>query len=109
MYIYKSVCIYSYYNFTGGVDYSSGPYNVTFTAGNTIEPFDILINDDGVLERTETFTLVISQFTSSFTVGTRNEATVHIMNTNSKLLVCSFLYMYSYMCPLNKFRKGMHT
>ena len=68
--------------------------NVTFTAGNTIESFDILINDDGVLEGTETFTLLISQFTSNLTVGTSNESTVHIINTNSKLLlyVCTYVH-----------------
>ena len=80
----------------GGVDYNSGPYNVTFPIGSTIVLFDVVINDDGILEGTETFTLVISQFTNNNTVGTRSEATVHIMNINSK-----FLYAHMYTSPLN--------
>ena len=71
----------------GGVDYNSGPYNVTFPPGFIIASFDVIINDDGVLEETETFTLAISQFTNNNTVGTLNEATVHIVSVNSKLFI----------------------
>ena len=42
------------YNVTGGgMDYSSGPYPVTFPAGETVAYFNISIRDDHVLEGNE--------------------------------------------------------
>ena len=79
----------------GGDDYDSGPYNVTFPIGSTYATFDVVINDDdGILEGTEAFTLLISQFTSNFTVGTSNESTVHIINSDSKLLLYACTYVH---------------
>ena len=43
----------------GGVDYDSGPYTVTFTAGMTMASFNVPINDDDILEDDEDFTLTI--------------------------------------------------
>ena len=43
----------------GGVDYDSGPYTVTFTAGVTSASFDVPINDDDICENDEDFTLTI--------------------------------------------------
>jgi len=70
----------------GGVDYDSGPYTVTFTAGVTSVPFDVPINDDNILENTEMFTLDINPSTlpNRVTVGNPGEATVTIMDTDSK-------------------------
>ena len=45
----------------GGVDYNSGPYNVTFPAGETSVSFSITINNDTVLEDNETFNLNIAE------------------------------------------------
>ena len=50
----NSIC-----NVTGGVDYDSGPYTVTFPAGVTSVSFDVAINDDNILENNETFNLTI--------------------------------------------------
>ena len=44
---------------TGGEDYDSGIYTVTFPAGTTIAPFDIPITDDDTTEGDEDFTLTI--------------------------------------------------
>ena len=44
-----------------GVDYDFGPYSVTFPAGATSVPFDVLINYDNVLEKNETFRLIIEK------------------------------------------------
>ncbi|XP_065912235.1 neural cell adhesion molecule 1-like [Dysidea avara] len=44
---------------TGGVDYDSGPYTVTFPAGVTSVACDIPIRDDNIMEDDETFTLTI--------------------------------------------------
>ena len=46
-------------NITGGVDYDSGPYNVTFTAGMTMASYNIPINDDDIRENDEDFTVTI--------------------------------------------------
>ena len=52
----------------GGVDYDSGPYTVTFTAGQISVPFDIPINDDSILEGDESFTLTVSNATFLLTI-----------------------------------------
>ena len=46
-------------NVTGGVDYESGPYTVTFTAGQTSTSFNVPLNADGILENNEYFGLSI--------------------------------------------------
>ena len=42
------------------MDYDSGPYTVTFAAGETIVTFNIPITDDDILEGNENFTLIIN-------------------------------------------------
>ena len=42
-------------SFTGGVDYVSGVYNVTFEKGDTYKYFYVSIIDDNVYEGDETF------------------------------------------------------
>ena len=44
-----------------GVDYYSGPYNVTFPAGISRASFNITIINDTVLEHNETFSLFITE------------------------------------------------
>ena len=74
-----------YYNIKGGgVDYYSGPYNVTFPIGSTIASFDITIIDDGVLEDDEIFSVSIDSITNDHNVGTPAVATVTIIDTTSK-------------------------
>ena len=54
---YQMICIS---NITGGgVDYYSGPYNVTFPARANSVTFNITIINDNVLEYNETFNLTI--------------------------------------------------
>ena len=43
----------------GGVDYDSGPYTVTFLAGEIHALLNVLIHNDAVLENDEIFTLTI--------------------------------------------------
>ena len=46
----------------GGVDYNSGPYNVTFPAGVTSVSLNITIINDNMLEYyNETFNLIITE------------------------------------------------
>lgn len=42
-----------------GEDYTTGPYSVTFTAGQTEASFDVYITNDSESEGTEYFTLTI--------------------------------------------------
>ena len=69
------------------MDYSSGPYSVTFFAGQTTATFDIQINDDNILEYNENFTLTINSSLSLSTIiiGTSSEATVIIVDDDRKL------------------------
>ena len=81
--------VYSSNNVTGGDDYDSGPYNVTFPAGVTSVSFNVPIIDDDVLEENENFKLVIGNSLPRRTSGRRKrgQATVTILNTDSKLHV----------------------
>ena len=72
-----------------GVDYNSGPYSVTFTAGKTSVSFDIALTDDNILEKNEFFNLTIDTplLPNGFTVGSPGQAIVTIINNDSKLLI----------------------
>ena len=75
------------YPFTGrGVDYHSGPYEVTFTAGTTEPSFNIslIITDDFIFERNENFTITIdpSSLPSNVTVGDPDQVTVTIVDND---------------------------
>ena len=68
------------------MDYSSGPCNIIFPAGDTTAKFDVLITDDNILEEIENFTLTInsSSLPTNVTVGDPNEATVTIVDNDRK-------------------------
>jgi len=72
-------------NVTGrGVDYNSGPYTVTFTAGQTSTTINVPINDDNILENTESFTVTIMRgpLPTGVTRGDPGSATVIIMDND---------------------------
>ena len=56
------ILCYNYYMYIigGGIDYDSGPYNVTFPPGNTVVTFDIPVIYDKIKEDNENFTLSVS-------------------------------------------------
>jgi len=79
----SSQCVNSSNNVTGGgVDYNSGPYSVTFTAGQTSVSFDVPINDEDIFEDDENFSLTInpSSLPPSCSLGDPSSATVTIVN-----------------------------
>lgn len=45
-----------------GVDYVSGPFNVTITAGRTLAVFNVPIYNDNIVEHNESFNLSINPF-----------------------------------------------
>jgi len=69
----------------GGVDYDSGPYDVTFPAGVTMMSFDVPINDDNICEEAEDFTLTIN-LSNGLTFGNPSGATVTIVDDEGKQL-----------------------
>ena len=68
------------------MDYTSGPYNVTFPAGQTTATFDVPINDDNILEGNENFMITISpsSLPSGVFVGDPDKATVIIVDNDCK-------------------------
>ena len=64
-----------------------------FSAGQTEASFDIMINNDDMLEREESFMLRINASSlplDMITLDSNNEATVFILNDDSKL--CTLIY-----------------
>ena len=69
------------------MDYTSGPYTVTFPAGQTTATFDVPINDDSILEGSEDFILTIDVISLPNNVirGNPGQTTVTIVDDDSKL------------------------
>ena len=68
------------------MDYTSGPYTVTFAAGQTTATFDVPINDDNIYEGNEDFILNIdgASLPTGVTAGSPDEATVTIVDNDRK-------------------------
>jgi len=66
----------------GGIDYDSGPYNVTFPAGQTIASFGVLIYNDNTYKYSMVFNLTIIPDTlpDSVACGNPCEARVTIVD-----------------------------
>ena len=66
------------------MDYTSGPYTVTFPAGQTSATFDVPINDDNIYEVNEDFLLTIDEtlLPTGVTRGSPGEATVTIVDND---------------------------
>ena len=67
-----------------GQDYNSGQYNITFVVGVSSVSFDISIIDDEILEHNESFNLGLCSLPDNVIVGNVSQATVTIMNDESK-------------------------
>ena len=70
----------------GGVNYSSGPYTVTFVAGTTNALFDVTISDDNVYRGNIYFNITInpSSLPNNVMVGDTGQARVIIVDDDSK-------------------------
>ena len=86
MCLYKYVLNLMFYSIGGGVDYDSGPYNVTFPAGQTIVSFNVPINDDNILEDDEQFdlTIISSSLPNGFTVDNPSQVVVTITDNDGE-------------------------
>ena len=68
------------------MDYTSGPYSVTFPAGVTSVPFNISINDDNIFEDNENFSLTINaSLPTGVMVGNHGQAAVTIVDNDRTL------------------------
>ena len=74
------------------MDYTSGPYTVTFPAGQTTATFNVPITDNMILEGNENFMLTInsSSLPDNVTRSTPGEATVTIVDDDGKLFCYHF-------------------
>ena len=70
----------------GGVDYDSGPYTVTFAAGDTSASVSVPMNDDDILENVEDFmvTIMTGPLPDGVTRGNPGSATVNILDNDCK-------------------------
>ena len=68
----------------GGVDYNSGPYTVQFNAGVTRASFDVLVNNDNILEDSETFNFSVNanSLPNRVTIGDQGQTTVTILDND---------------------------
>ena len=85
------------------IDYNTGIHiNVTFPVGSTNASYDIIINNDNVLEGNNKLNISIGSITNDHIVGTPGVATVTIIDTTSKYTNFKFLL-------LNLISRYMHT
>ena len=105
------VPLYFYISFTGGVDYTPGPYSVTFPSGMTIASFDISITDDNIFEGSEDVKIeIIGSLPNGIAVGDPDHATVTIVDDDSKMasltahrITYAYNYIYMYIPCLDNF------
>ena len=71
-----------------GVDYTAGPYSVTFPVGSITALFNVIIMNDNILESNEKFVLTVDPSTlpsnSRVTVGIPSNSTVTIIDNEGK-------------------------
>ena len=93
------VSFWTIYILGGGVDYISGPYTVKIPTNVRRVPFRILITDDSIKERNETFRLVIdsSSLPDGVVVGTPSQAVITIVDVLKCKLMCVVL-LAVYLC-----------
>ena len=85
------------------MDYNSGPYTATITAGTDRTSFNIPLNDDNIVEGNENFMVIIdmSSLPNDFVLGTISQATVTIRDEDSKLAISDVDYchcFYTLLC-----------
>lgn len=79
----------NYCDFTGGIDYFPGPFDVNFPAGITNVSFRVLIADDEIAEQREAFRLYIHSNSLYYLVKSHHwrDTHVYIEDNDCKLLI----------------------
>ena len=80
------------------MDYNSGPYTATITAGTDRASFNIPLNDDNIVEGNENFMVIIdmSSLPNDFVLGTISQATVTIRDEDSKSAISDVDYCHCF-------------
>lgn len=63
-------------------DYISGPYEAVFLSGSTNYVLDITIDDDNLLEPTESFNLTIQILSGDATIGNLDHTVISIVDND---------------------------
>ena len=68
------------------MDYGSGPYTITFTAGTVYATLDVLLIDDDTFGNNKNFVLTInsSSLPNNVTVGDPGQVTVNMEDDDGK-------------------------
>ena len=68
------------------MDFGSGPYEVTFTAGTAEASFNVSLTDDNIFESNENFMITIdpSSLPNNITIGDPGRVTVIIVDNDCK-------------------------
>lgn len=79
----------------GGVDYNSGPYNITLLAGENSTSFNVTINNDDEMENDEEFILIINTelLPSCILNGTDITTNVTIIGNDGRFITLSQLHI----------------
>ena len=83
MYVWRAL-IYCTNYFTGGVDYTSGPYNVSFRRDQQESYFYLSITDDVTYEGDECFYISFGSLPHGVVSGDRSTAKVIIQDDECK-------------------------
>ena len=85
------------------MDYDSGPYTVTFSAGQTTATINVPITDDMILEGDEDFMLTINETSlpDGVTRGTPGKATVTIVDDDRKYKNYNAIHRHFYWTYFN--------
>ena len=87
---------YNLDNLGNGQDYNSGRYNITFNVGVANVSFGVPIIDDQIFEEDELFILGLCSLPNSVIIGNFSQATVTILNDDSKYLSLIFVNIKPY-------------
>ena len=68
-----------------GLDYITGPYNVTFLTGRTTAEFTVSVINDNILEVNESFSLAVNSAALPSNVSSIDQTMITITDTDSEL------------------------
>ena len=79
------------------MDFASGTYEVTFTAGTTEASFNVSLTDDNIFERNEKFMITVdpSSLPNNVTVGDPDQVIVTIVDNDGKYFILKYSYTYA--------------
>ena len=83
----------------GDFDYDPGPYNISFSAGETFKSFNITILDNNTYEASESFNLIISPH-SFVLFGTPRQAVTTITDEDDSKCITKYVASMHVVCNM---------